>query len=269
MDSGASIHISPDSTGFLDLKPIEPRLIKGVGGFPISVMGIGRITLHVQGGNTMVLDPVLYVPHATVRLLSVKAIALSQQLTSSFNRLGCWIATKAGTTVAKGTLATSRLGLYTLSLGSSLTKHAFIATRVPDLEAWHRRLGHVNTQYIADMSDKGMVLGMKIDLSSEPPKCQHCILGKQIRSSVPKKRDGEKAKAKLDIVHIDLTGPQATVSASGNSYIMGVIDDNTSYTWAIPLPNKAAALKSIIAWKLAVERETKTTVGKSAWIMEN
>lgn len=262
MDSGASIHISPNASDFLDLSTIEPRSIKGVGGSSINAVGIGKIKLHISGNNVLILDPVLYVPHATVRLVSVKAIAQSQQLTTSFNATGCWITSLSGTTIATGTLAASRLGLFTLNLGSTLTEHAFIATRIPDLETWHRRLGHVNTQSIVNMLDKGMVQGMKIDLSSEPPKCQHCILGKQIRSSVPRKREGEKAKGILDIVHIDLTGPQATKSASGNAYIMSIIDDFSSYTWAIPLPDKTSAFANIKAWALAVERETNVTIGK-------
>ncbi|KZP19650.1 hypothetical protein FIBSPDRAFT_689982, partial [Athelia psychrophila] len=76
-----------------------------------------------------------------------------------------------------------------------------------------------------EMVNNHMVEGMHIDLSSEPPKCQSCILGKQTRNPVPKICEGVKAGGRLDCVHIDLTGPQAVKSANGNLYIMNVIDD--------------------------------------------
>jgi hypothetical protein len=76
--------------------------------------------------------------------------------------------------------------LHTLNMNSPLVKHSFIVTRVPDIETWHRHLGHVNYKSIIDMSDNGMVRGMHINLSSVPPKCESCILGKQTKTPVPK-----------------------------------------------------------------------------------
>ncbi|KZP05851.1 hypothetical protein FIBSPDRAFT_669189, partial [Athelia psychrophila] len=89
----------------------------------------------------------------------------------------------------------------------------------------HRRLGHPGIQKLVQMVDSDMVAGMRINLSSEPAKCQSCIQGKQTRSSVPKEREGVKATEALHTVHIDLIGPQPVVSASGFRYIMNIIDD--------------------------------------------
>ncbi|KZP19162.1 hypothetical protein FIBSPDRAFT_654441, partial [Athelia psychrophila] len=89
----------------------------------------------------------------------------------------------------------------------------------------HRRLGHPGIGKLVQMVDSDMVTGMKINLSSEPAKCQSCIQGKQTQSSVPKEREGVKAAEGLDTVHIDLIGPQDVRSASGNLYIMNIIDD--------------------------------------------
>jgi hypothetical protein len=159
-----------------------------------------------------------------------------------------------------GSLLHPKSSLYTLNLNSSLAKHAFISTRTPDLETWHRRLGHLNVRSIVEMSDKQMVKGMHIDLSTEPAKCQHCILGKQTRSTVPKIREGPKAAEVLDIVYIDLTGPHLQ-SANGNKYSMNLIDDATSLIWAIPIKLKSAAVGVLKEWVLRVERETGRKVG--------
>jgi hypothetical protein len=106
-----------------------------------------------------------------------------------------------------------------------------------------------------------MAKGMHIDLSSAPPKCQSCILGKQTRSSVPKIREGKRAGEVLDIVYINLTRPESVQSASGNSYVMNLIDDTTSYCWAIPLHLKSEAIKALKDWSLLVEREMGRTIG--------
>jgi hypothetical protein len=58
LDSGASIHISPDRADFADLGPIEPRTIRGISGSSIDAVGVGKIRLHISKGNTLVLDPV-------------------------------------------------------------------------------------------------------------------------------------------------------------------------------------------------------------------
>ncbi|KZP29198.1 hypothetical protein FIBSPDRAFT_727724, partial [Athelia psychrophila] len=102
---------------------------------------------------------------------------------------------------------------------------ALIASRAPGLETWHRRLGHTNVRSLVDMVDSHMVSGMHINLSSEPLKCQSCILGKQTHNSVLKVHEGVRAEGILECVHIDLTGPQAIVSANGNTYVMNIIDD--------------------------------------------
>ncbi|KAF9067036.1 hypothetical protein BDP27DRAFT_1148414, partial [Rhodocollybia butyracea] len=105
-------------------------------------------------------------------------------------------------------------------------------------------LGHANYQAIYDMSQKDMVKGMPIDLSSAPPKCQSCVLGKQTKTPVPKKREeGHRATRRLEKVWVDLSGPEARNSAchrsrTGNNYIMNIVDDYTSYPWTIPLVNK-------------------------------
>src|ERR1700676_2346448 len=112
------------------------------------------------------------------------------------------------------------------------------------------------------MSDRNLAKGMHIDLSSAPPKCQSCILGKQTKSSVPKICEGKCAEGVLDIVYIDLTRPESIQSASGNSYVMNLIDDATSYGWVIPLCLKSDAIKALKDWCLLVEHETGKTKEK-------
>ncbi|KAF9061499.1 hypothetical protein BDP27DRAFT_1148024, partial [Rhodocollybia butyracea] len=100
-------------------------------------------------------------------------------------------------------------------------------------------LGHANYQTVYDMSQKDTVKGMPIDLSSAPSKCQSCVLGKQTKTPVPKKREeGHRA-----------TRP--VCSRMGNNYIMNIVDDYTSYPWTISLVNKDDAFSKLQAWERA------------------
>jgi len=104
------------------------------------------------------------------------------------------------------------------------------------------------------MAKKGMVSGMPSSFPNKPPKCDSCILGKQTRTPVPKVREegqGHKATRRLEKVWVDLTGPMAVESRTGNNYMMNIVDDYTSHPWSIPLKNKGEAFHYLKAWEVA------------------
>jgi len=130
------------------------------------------------------------------------------------------------------------------------------ASRTPDVETWHRRLGHCSVWSIVDMARKDAVEGMTIDLSSAPPKCTHCMLGKQTRSPVPKIREGPKATKRLERVFVDLCGLMPCVSWTGRLYAMHVIDDFSGYVWSLPLRSKGDASSVFQLWHKHVTTQT-------------
>ncbi|KAG1866231.1 hypothetical protein F4604DRAFT_1505943, partial [Suillus subluteus] len=112
-------------------------------------------------------------------------------------------------------------------------------------------LGHANYCAVYDLARSGNAVGMPVNLSAVPPKCDHCILGKQTRTAVPRVREGKRAVRKLEIIHVDLMEHPDTVSAASNKYVMDIIDDFSSYAWAIPLAAKSDAFPALKAWALA------------------
>jgi hypothetical protein len=121
---------------------------------------------------------------------------------------------------------------------------------------WHRQLGHCNTRTIIDMAHNKAVKGMPIDLSSLPPVCDSCILGKQTRSSVPKMQEEAKAASPLECIYVDLCGPQPVASRSGRLYSMNVIDDYSGYIWSLPLKRKLEASSILRGWHRAMENQS-------------
>jgi hypothetical protein len=252
LDSGASCHISPERSDFKSLRPITPHPIKGFGGSCIYAVGIGDIELCVTSGKRITLKHALFVPNATVRLISVYTINNDGQNSCHFDAKSCSVTDSSGATILTGSAWIPRR-LYVLNCSHPKTAHtkplshlsALYTTRMPNLETWHRHLGHCNTRSIVDMAHQGIVEGMPINLSSAPASCDHCILGKQTRSHVPTMHEGSRATCRLGHVFVDLCGPMPCVSKSGHHFSMNVIDDYSSYVWSLPLRTKGDAANAL------------------------
>ncbi|KAG1827025.1 uncharacterized protein BJ212DRAFT_1252374, partial [Suillus subaureus] len=108
-------------------------------------------------------------------------------------------------------------------------------------------LGHTNYRTVYDLACSSNATGMPINLSTEPPICDTCILGKQTRSSVPKVWVGDWCE-KLGIMHVGLMEHPDTVSAAGNRYVMDLIDNFLSYAWSVPLAAKSDTFPALQAW---------------------
>jgi len=106
--------------------------------------------------------------------------------------------------MATGTL-NIKTGLYDLDIpsASEISAEAYAVTAPPTLETWHRRLGHTNYQCIQNMARMNMVKGLPLSLSTTTPsKCVSCVLGKQTRTPVPKKREeGRRATRRRESIH--------------------------------------------------------------------
>ena len=102
---------------------------------------------------------------------------------------------------------------------------------------------------------------MLIDLSHTPPKCDSCICGKQGRTPIPKIRQGGRLHRRLGIIYVDVTGPEAVKSASGNLYVMNIVDDHSSHPWTFCLKMKSDALATLQTWARRAESESGERIG--------
>jgi gag-polypeptide of LTR copia-type len=175
-DTGANVHISPERSDFRSWTAIPPRPVKGLGGSRVFATGIGSIDVSIASGHKLLLQNVLHIPASTVRLISVLSLNRDGGYVSHFGNESCWITNKHGTTIARGTVSSTR-NLFTLDTSSPRITHSkhsnhppppptsLYASRAPNVETWHRRLGHCNTRTIIDMARSGVVEGMTIDVT--------------------------------------------------------------------------------------------------------
>ena len=206
----------------------------------VQAVGIGNIIVHQAPDRTFILYNALHIPNAGVQLVSVSALWRYSKQKVCFDGPTCSV-TLDTDIVATGTL-NNRTGLYDLDIPHH-NASAYATTASPTIETWHHRLGHTNYQCIQSMACKGMVKGLPPSLSNlTPSKCVSCVLGKQMRTSVPKKREeGRRATRWLEIVWIDLFGLVNVASCTGNQYMLDIVDDYTSFVFSIPLATKDQA----------------------------
>ena len=200
----------------------------------------------------------LFPPQATLCLISVGCLA-DEGITCVFECKGCTVRNTVGKILAEG--ARKVCGLYTLIGVQPCTEYGLLAQVSPSLLTWHKGLGHIGYGAIIDMAKLGMTKGMPTDLSIVPPICEHCILSKQAINPVPHVWEGERAKAPLEIIYLDLTGPEDMPTPGRSIYLMNIIDDYSSFPWGFILKKKSDAEQVFQDWKTKVERGTGHRIG--------
>jgi hypothetical protein len=234
LNSGANCHVSPECSDFKSLHPIPPINVKGFGSSTTKAVGMGSIEICVASGTKISLSNVLFIPSSTICLMSVSALNRSGNYTSHFDSDTCWVMNCSSATILCGAIS-GTWNFYMVNLQSACIAHsptvptALYTNCKPDIKTWHHCLGHINIRSIVDMAHGGAVEGMAVDLLCLPPKCTHCVLGKQTQSLVPKVWEGLKASHPLERVYMDLCGPMPSSSHSRHLYSMNVIDDFLSY----------------------------------------
>ncbi|GJZ32266.1 putative ribonuclease H-like domain-containing protein [Tanacetum coccineum] len=101
--------------------------------------------------------------------------------------------------------------LYTISLQETTSSTPiYLMAKASPTQAWlwHRRLSHLNFDYINLLSKKDVVIGLP------------------------------NLKGRLNLLHMDLCGPMRVTSINGKKYILVIVDDYSRYTWTLFLRSK-------------------------------
>nr|GEX06563.1 hypothetical protein [Tanacetum cinerariifolium] len=97
---------------------------------------------------------------------------------------------------------------------------------------WHRRLSHLNFDYINLLSEKDVVIGLPKLKYVKDQLCSSCELSKVKRSSF-KSKVVPCSKGWLHLLHMDLCDPMRVASINGKKYILVIVDDYSRYTWTL------------------------------------
>jgi transposase InsO family protein len=123
-----------------------------------------------------------------------------------------------------------------------------------DSHLWHRRLGHLNYQYLAQLSKQNVGLP-PIPAPSGSKYCDNCFQGKSTRTKIPKTAT-HRATQILDLIHSDLCGPLPTGSIGHALYYVTFTDDYSRKTWIYFMASKDQMLAKFRIFKSQIEKLT-------------
>ncbi|GKC27581.1 retrovirus-related pol polyprotein from transposon TNT 1-94, partial [Tanacetum coccineum] len=190
-------------------------------------------TKHMTGNLSLL---VYYVEGLNHNLFSVGQFC-DADLEVAFQKSTCFVRDLQGNDLLTGNRGTD---LYTISLQetTSSTPICLMAKASPTQAwLWHRRLSHLNFDYINLLSKKDVVIGLPKLKYVKNQLCSSCEVSKAKRSSF-KSKTVPSSKGRLNLLHMDLCGPMRVASINGKKYILVIVDDYSRYTWTLFLRSK-------------------------------
>ncbi|GJT51339.1 retrovirus-related pol polyprotein from transposon TNT 1-94 [Tanacetum coccineum] len=154
-----------------------------------------------------------------------------------FRKHTCHIRDLDGVDLLKGSRGSN---LYTLSLDNMMsTSSICLLSKASKTKSWlwHRRLSHLNFEYITQLAKQGMVHGLPRLKFQKDHLCSTCALRKSKKHSY-KLKDEDSILEKLYLLHMDLCGPMRIQSINGKKYILVIVDDYSRFMWVKFLRSK-------------------------------
>ncbi|GJV15412.1 retrovirus-related pol polyprotein from transposon TNT 1-94 [Tanacetum coccineum] len=217
------------------------------------ILGYGNL---VQGNIT--INRVYYIEGLNYNLFSVGQFC-DADLEVAFRKSTCFVRDLQGNDLLTGNRGSD---LYTISLQetTSSTPICLMAKASPTQAwLWHRRLSHLNFDYINLLSKKDVVIGLPKLKYVKDQLCSSCEVSKAKRSSF-KTKTVPSSKGRLNLLHMDLCGPMRVASINGKKYILVIVDDYSRYTWTLFLRSKDETPEVLKDFLMMIQRNLQALV---------
>lgn len=238
IDSGATQHMCNDKSQFINLETYTTS-ITTANNTKMLATGRGNVRINPKNGYSFTLQNVLYVPQLASNLISVCCATRNPNIQLNFVDGQCQIMYQKNT-IATAVLIDSLLVLETVNAHAHLSKST-------DCITWHKRLGHLNKEYMTKDSIKTQI-GPISEFT-----CDVCFQNKSTRNI--SRQPPIRARRPLERIHSDLAGPMTPVSLGNNKYTVTFTDDYSRYSWVYPCAEKSNCFGIFKAFKQAVENE--------------
>ena len=98
-----------------------------------------------------------------------------------------------------------------------------------EVDLWHCRLGYLSYHRFKKLGSLKLVQGLSLNLEEKHETCETCIKSKQVKSNFYKKVEIS-TKRPLELLHMDLFGPNQVSSLGGKLYGLVIVDGYSRYT---------------------------------------
>lgn len=263
VDSGATKHMCTYRECFTTLKPYSAEIFVA-NKEKVFSKGIGTVRIKTPNGFKTIHE-VLYVPDLSSNLLSVPALTKTGVKVSFYDST-CDIIGSQGNVLMK---ANEINGLYKIVCDPNFSatfpvNPAFcnlsvdsVETKMSNCELWHRRLGHLNYDFMKKLFGGLIVSVPKFKFVNCP--CTTCLEGKMCKKIFPKGQSN-RATDLLDLVHTDVVGPIKVSTFGGGRYLINFIDDYSRMTFGYIIKKKSDVFKTFTEFKALVETQTERKI---------
>jgi hypothetical protein len=206
-DSGASRHMSPYRSKFINFSEIPAKKIRTADERTFLATGKGDMYITVPKGKTetkVLLRDVLYASEMSATLVSIGRIVAAKH-TVVFRGTTLQILDPAGKVV--GEIPKSG-GLYTVNHGPYNKDGVALAARSVSvsIDSLHRKMGHISYEAVRNLVRQGMITGVELDDAEQPGPCESCEYAKTTRKPIRKTRMEPRAKSYGDEIYSDTDG---------------------------------------------------------------
>jgi hypothetical protein len=198
---------------------------------------------------------VLYVPSLSVNILSIYLIIHSGSVRKvEFTPYSAVIIDiSIGSQLAHG-IADHGSCLYLFSYFVPKSINIVFLSQSNDInKLWHEIFGHLNYNYLHQLSKENMVEGLPA-IKFTSGVCKGCILGKHPEKKFEKGKE-QRDSSPLEMIHSDIMGPFLYTSIIKAQYVLTFIDDFSHFTWVFVLKLKSEVFECLLEFKALAKNE--------------
>ncbi|UYV72012.1 hypothetical protein LAZ67_9001549, partial [Cordylochernes scorpioides] len=262
LDSGCTSHMSPREDWLINKIPIyseinlaeEERFIKA------EAQGDVKLSTYTsEGKQDICIKDVLYVPRLKFNLLSVRCLVNNGNKVY-FEKGIAKIYNCKGDLIAEANEEYRMFIIKTLPRNLLSNKDNFLKAedKCSAKTMWHRRLGHLNEEYLNKMMKNDMVKGLNFDCQ-HLKKCEPCILGKLTQNTFKAIKNNHSERP-LELIHMGLCGPMPSKSLGGANYLYVIVDSYSRRIFVYFLKSKEDAFDFLVEFKNHRENETNVII---------
>src|SRR3954462_1863865 len=225
LNSGATFHMCPHKTWFVDYRPMSGIVYVGDGSSS-SIEGAGSIRLRMSDGVIRTME-CWHVPGIKRCLISLST--LDSHGYRYHARRGVLKVCKGSRTFMRGSLTGGQYVLHGSAIAGEATAVTSESRDHDPTLVWPRRFGQRSEDELQALGKQNLMDGYG---------------GTTVLPTM-----------ELEYVHADLWGPFGVALEDGSRYVMTLIDDYSRVMWACFLRTDREALPTFVAWKTMVEKQ--------------